>query len=115
MRWIGGLTGGTRRGNDVGPLELPPSLVSYASMTTVSVETKYFPSSGASLPALALQVTCLADSYMLWIGATEEPEEKADHAALRGHLGKDWAVAMPPWNVRTHRMEEHHETLFLYV
>jgi proteasome assembly chaperone 4 len=78
-------------------------------MTTVSVETKYFPSSGASLPALALQVTCLADSYMLWIGATEEPEENASHAALRGHIGKDWAVAMPPWNVRTRRMEEYHE------
>lgn len=69
-------------------------------MTTVSVKTKYFPSSKASSPALALQVTCLADSYMLWIGATEELEENADRAILRGHLGKDWAVAMPPWNVR---------------
>lgn len=37
---------------------------------------------------------------MLWIGATEELEENADRAILRGHLGKDWAVAMPPWNVR---------------
>jgi hypothetical protein len=77
----------------------------YASMTTVSVETKYFSSSRASLPALALQVTCLADSYMLWIGATEEPEDNVGHATLRGHLGKDWAVAMPPWNVRPHQME----------
>ncbi len=92
-------------------------------MTTISVKTKYFPSSRASSPALALQVTCLADSYMLWIGATEEVtcladsymlwigateelEENAGRANLRGHLGKDWAVAMPPWNVRTHRMEE---------
>jgi proteasome assembly chaperone 4 len=85
----------------------PPSLpVFMASMTTISVKTKYFPSSRASLPALALQVTCLADSYMLWIGATEELEENAGRANLRGHLGKDWAVAMPPWNVRTHRIEE---------
>ena len=85
----------------------PPSLpVFMASMTTISVKTKYFPSSRASLPALALQVTCLTDSYMLWIGATEELEENAGRANLRGHLGKDWAVAMPPWNVRTHRIEE---------
>jgi proteasome assembly chaperone 4 len=50
-------------------------------------------------------VTCLADSYMLWIGATEEPEDNVGHATLRGHLGEDWAVAMPPWNVRPHQME----------
>jgi len=68
-------------------------------MTTVTVKTKYFPSSRASSPALALQATCLADSYMLWIGATEELEENAGRAILRGHLGKDWAVAMPPWNM----------------
>jgi hypothetical protein len=42
---------------------------------------------------------------MLWIGATEELEENAGRALLRGHLGKDWAVAMPPWNVRFRRME----------
>jgi len=67
-------------------------------MTAVSVETKYFPSSRASSPALVVQVTCLTDSYMLWIGVTEElEEENAGRAVLRGHLGKDWAVAMPPW------------------
>jgi proteasome assembly chaperone 4 len=74
-------------------------------MTAISVKTRYFPSSRTSSPALALQVTCLADSYMLWVGATEEPEENAGRAILRGHLGKDWAVAMPPWKVRTHGME----------
>ena len=85
-------------------------------MTTVSVKTKYFPSSRASSPALALQVTCLADSYMLWIGATDEVEENAGRAILRGHLGKDWAVAMPPWNVGFRRMEEWNgEILFLYM
>ena len=72
-------------------------------MAGISVETKYFPSSVASSPALALQVTCLVDSYMLWIGVTEELEENASRAILRGHLGKDWAVSMPPWKVRTSR------------
>jgi proteasome assembly chaperone 4 len=69
-------------------------------MAGISVETKYFPSSGASSPALALQVTCLVDSYMLWIGVTDELEENASRAILQGHLGKDWAVSMPPWKVR---------------
>lgn len=86
----------------------------------ISVETKYFPSSGASSPALALQVTCLVDSYMLWIGVTEELEENASNAILQGHLGKDWAVSMPPWKVRNLRKEGigwlrrenlHHQTL----
>ncbi|KAI9442497.1 hypothetical protein H4582DRAFT_2073051 [Lactarius indigo] len=66
-------------------------------MTVISVETKYFPSSRPSSPALVVQVTCLADSYMVWVGATEEPEENAERATLQGQLGKDWVVAMPPW------------------
>ncbi|KAH9978933.1 hypothetical protein BGW80DRAFT_1281849 [Lactifluus volemus] len=66
-------------------------------MTAIRVETRYIAPSGASTPALALQVTCLEDSYMLWIGATEEAEENAGRATIRGHVGKDWAVAMPPW------------------
>lgn len=80
------------------PLERP--LV----MTVISVKTKYFPSSRPSSPALVVQVTCLADSYMIWVGATAEPEEKTGSATLQGHLGKDWVVAMPPWKVRAHRM-----------
>jgi hypothetical protein len=43
---------------------------------------------------------------MLWIGVTEEElEEKASDAILQGHLGKDWAVSMPPWKVRNSRNE----------
>jgi proteasome assembly chaperone 4 len=70
--------------------------------TAIRVETRYIAPSEASSPALALQVTCLEDSYMLWIGATEEAEENAGRATVRGHLSKDWAVAMPPWKVRMH-------------
>ncbi|KAI0055153.1 hypothetical protein BV25DRAFT_1833367 [Artomyces pyxidatus] len=64
--------------------------------TAIRVETRYFPRNGPSLPALVLQATCLVDSYMLWIGATEEPEENARLVPLQGNLARDWACAMPP-------------------
>ncbi len=83
-------------------------------MAGISVETKYFPSSGASSPALALQVTRLVDSYMLWIGVTEELEENASRAILHGHLGKDWGVSMPPWKVRNSRDDSDRGTSFLH-
>ncbi|KAI0268765.1 hypothetical protein BC834DRAFT_820934 [Gloeopeniophorella convolvens] len=67
------------------------------SGTGISVETRYFAPAKPSLPALALQATCLADSYMLWIGVTEEAEENVGRAASQGRLGRDWAVAMPAW------------------
>ena len=76
------------------------------TMTVISVETKYFASSRPSSTALVVQVTCLADSYMVWVGVTKGAEENAGSATLQGHLGKDWVVAMPPWKVRAHRMEK---------
>ncbi len=74
--------------------------------TVISVETKYFPSTRPSSPALVVQVTCLADSYMVWVGVTEGLEENAGRATLKGHLGKDWVVAMPPWQVSAHEIEK---------
>ncbi|EIN11884.1 hypothetical protein PUNSTDRAFT_37554, partial [Punctularia strigosozonata HHB-11173 SS5] len=49
-------------------------------------------------PALALQVTSLVDSYMLWVGTTEAKEEdvKSGSAIEQGVLARDWACAMPP-------------------
>jgi len=61
----------------------------------ISSEINYYPSSDATTPAIVCQVTSLVDSYMLWIGATEEREENAAIAVLNGHLGRDWACAMP--------------------
>jgi hypothetical protein len=61
----------------------------------ISIETKYLPSTDASLPALALQVTRLVDSYMLWIGTTDAAPEDASKAPLQGNLARDWACAMP--------------------
>ena len=61
----------------------------------ISVETKRVPPSDPTLPPLALQATQLLDSYMLWVGTTEEPAEDMQHASLHGHLARDWACAMP--------------------
>lgn len=69
----------------------------------ITVETKYLPPSEASLPALALQITSLVGSYMLWIGTTD-PDAGPDAAAqapLRGSLARDWACAMPALTVST--------------
>ena len=68
--------------------------------TDIQVLTKYLPSSDRSLPALALQVIRLADSYMLWIGTTELAPEQVAQAPSQGNLAIDWACAMPPLNVR---------------
>ncbi|KZT26666.1 hypothetical protein NEOLEDRAFT_1090019 [Neolentinus lepideus HHB14362 ss-1] len=66
--------------------------------SAIHISSKYIPSSDSTLPALALQVTQLLGSYMLWIGTTEDPPEQVDTAALHGALAKDWACAMPSIN-----------------
>ncbi len=68
--------------------------------TTVHVQTKYVPPSDPALPALALQITQLVGSYMIWVGSTEHPADKVEIAPLQGSLLRDWACAMPPSNVR---------------
>ncbi|KAF7792345.1 hypothetical protein EIP86_003381 [Pleurotus ostreatoroseus] len=62
----------------------------------IHVETKYIAPADSTLPALALQATHLVNSYMIWIGCTDVPEESVQLAPLRGSLAKDWACAMPP-------------------
>ncbi|KAJ8588858.1 hypothetical protein M405DRAFT_696736, partial [Rhizopogon salebrosus TDB-379] len=59
------------------------------------VSSKYVASSDPSLPALALQITSLVDSYMIWVGVTNQPPESVQNAARSGLLGRDWACAMP--------------------
>ncbi|EPQ57310.1 hypothetical protein GLOTRDRAFT_58578 [Gloeophyllum trabeum ATCC 11539] len=70
--------------------------MSSTTAPSIHVETKYVPPSDSTLPALALQVTRLVGSYMLWVGTTEGPSEEVDTAPLHGSLAKDWACAMPP-------------------
>ena len=70
----------------------------------IGVETKYAPPLDPTLPALALQVTRLLDSYMLWIGTTEEQAEDVRNAPLQGHLARDWACAMPASKVSSDEM-----------
>lgn len=67
---------------------------------SISVSTRYLTPSDLSLPSLALQVTQLVGSYMVWIGTTETSPEDVDTAPIQGSLCKDWACAMPPKAVR---------------
>ncbi|THV02422.1 hypothetical protein K435DRAFT_775610 [Dendrothele bispora CBS 962.96] len=62
----------------------------------VSVETRYIAPSDPSLPAFALRITRLVDSYMIWIGTTEYPPDNIEKATEQGRLCKDWACGMPP-------------------
>ncbi|KAF8549229.1 hypothetical protein OG21DRAFT_1393525, partial [Imleria badia] len=62
----------------------------------ISVRTRYIPPAEAGLPALAVQITRLVDSYMVWVGVTEETAETVENAPRSGSLCKDWACAMPP-------------------
>lgn len=85
-------------------IDLPhPAMSDSASHPTllpnVHVYTKYVPPTEPALPPLALQVTQLVGSYMIWVGATEEPAEKVEYAPLRGALTRDWVCAMPPTSV----------------
>ncbi|KAF9263310.1 hypothetical protein L218DRAFT_902319 [Marasmius fiardii PR-910] len=59
----------------------------------ISIEAKKIVSSDPSIPAFALQITQLVDSYMLWVGLTSED---VSQAAARGNLCRDWTCAMPP-------------------
>ena len=61
----------------------------------IQVETRYVPSAEVGLPALAVQITRLVDTYMLWVGTTDSEEDAVQNAPLQGCLGKDWACAMP--------------------
>ncbi|OBZ67160.1 hypothetical protein A0H81_12812 [Grifola frondosa] len=64
------------------------------STTHIHVDIKYIPPSEPSLPALAVQITQLVGSYMLWVGTTDSEEELAN-APVQGCLSRDWACAMP--------------------
>ncbi|KZV74452.1 hypothetical protein PENSPDRAFT_626008 [Peniophora sp. CONT] len=61
---------------------------------SIRVETRFQPPQEDGIPAIALQVTCLLNSYMIWAGATGD--EDAQTAVNAGRLVADWACAMPP-------------------
>ncbi|KAI0768355.1 hypothetical protein BC629DRAFT_1442412 [Irpex lacteus] len=91
-------------------------------MSEIRVHTKYIPPSERTLPALALQITELVGSYMVWVGTTDEPAEKVDIAPSQGSLLRDWACAMPPMNAtippagtNLYRSSHHrHREIFLW-
>ena len=68
----------------------------YLQNAMIEVKTRYFPATSEGIPAFALQITKLIDSYMLWIGVTDRTAEDVEGAAEKGKLSKDWVCAMPP-------------------
>ncbi|GBE80682.1 hypothetical protein SCP_0304010 [Sparassis crispa] len=72
-----------------------------SSSSRIHVKTRYIPPPEPSLPALAVQVTEMVDSYMLWIGTTNEPAESVQNAPLQGCLARDWACAMPTRDINS--------------
>ena len=68
-------------------------------MSQVHVFTKYIPPAEPTLPALALQVTQLVGSCMIWAGVTDEEAENVQAAPVQGALTRDWVCAMPQTNV----------------
>ena len=61
----------------------------------IRIITKALTPSDNSLPSLALQVICLVDSYMLWVGTATSPNKDARVTVSHGNLCRDWACAMP--------------------
>jgi len=76
-----------------------PQNTTLKQTSMISVETRYIAPSDPSLPAFALRITRLVDSYMIWIGTTELAPDAVEKAPELGRLCKDWACAMPPKTV----------------
>lgn len=71
-------------------------LTNIAMEPRIQVVTHYIPSAELGLPALAVQITRLVGTYMVWVGTTDGEPEEVQNAPTQGYLGKDWACAMPP-------------------
>ena len=71
----------------------------------IKIVSKQLTGSDSSVPPLAMQIICLVDSYMIWVGATSDSQGEevgggAELAPLQGHLARDWACAVPPVRFR---------------
>ena len=88
------------------------SYYSTMSTDTIRIETRYIARASPSQPAFVLQATCLAGSYMLWIGTAEDggrgDDESAKRLVAQGSVARDWACAMPPIQVRRSRPHGRH-------
>lgn len=69
--------------------------VRFTMVQTIKVSSHYIPPVNSSSPALAIQVTSLVDSYMIWAGIAEGNAEDVHSAASQGRLTQEWACAMP--------------------
>jgi hypothetical protein len=58
----------------------------------ISTETHLLPPLSPSCPSFLLHLTCLANSYLIWIGTSSSSN---DVRPTTVKLGKEWSVAMP--------------------
>lgn len=65
----------------------------------IRIITKSVVPTDKSLPTLALQVICLVNSYMVWVGVASSPNEEARVTVNHGNLCRDWACGMPAISV----------------
>ena len=76
----------------------------WMSDEAIKIVSKQLTGSDTSLPPLSMQIICLVDSYMIWVGTTSDVqggqvEGGPELAPLQGNLARDWACAMPPVRV----------------
>ena len=77
-------------------VELGGHVDSDIAILMIQVKTSFIAPAEPTLPALAVQITRLVDSYMVWVGVTAETGETVGDAPRSGALCRDWACAMPP-------------------
>lgn len=71
-----------------------------SSLPAMKETYRFIESTDPSIPHLAIQLTHMLDSYMIWVGTTTLPEHDVKYAPVQGSLCKDWSCAMPPRFVR---------------
>lgn len=82
-------------------------------MSPITVQATIISSTEPSQPNIAIQVTCLVDSYMIWAGTTDAADnDMARLLPAQGTLCRDWACAMPPpLLVSQHHLMSNHRLI----
>jgi proteasome assembly chaperone 4 len=62
---------------------------------SIPIHRQFVTPQDPSLSPIAIQITCLDGSYLVWAGAADARAAELDEMTELGHLCKDWACAMP--------------------